>query len=186
MAYDQPQLMHRLLAVLADAVADYLSAQIRAGAQVVQILIPGWQPGAPAYQRNFAGLHVQRIISACRPNGWAQVPVIVFTKGGGQWLNAIAGSGAQAVGIDWTTDIGAAASRLGIGCRPCRAIWIPACCLRHLCVFGKRWRPSLRLRPGSARVQSGSRYYSPVLIRACHAAFVDAVQELSPRYHLAG
>ena len=114
MAYDQPELMHALLSLLADAVADYLCAQVDAGAQALQIFDTwGGALSAGAY-REYSLKYMQRIISRLPTEAdGRRVPVIVFTKGGGQWLNAIADCGAQAVGIDWTTDIGTARSLVG-------------------------------------------------------------------------
>ena len=114
MAYDQPALMHRLLALLADAVADYLSAQVRAGAQAVQIFDTWGGSLSAAGYLEFSLAYMQRVIAGLPAEADGRtVPVIVFTKGGGQWLRAIAGCGAQAVGLDWTTDIGLARQSIG-------------------------------------------------------------------------
>src|SRR5210317_643252 len=114
LAYDQPWLMHALLSLLADAVGDYLSAQIRASAQAVQIFDTWGGSLSAAGYLEFSLEYMRRVIARLpsEADGRA-VPVIVFTKGGGQWLNAIAGCGAQAVGIDWTTDIGVARQLIG-------------------------------------------------------------------------
>ena len=123
MAYDQPELMHALLSLLADAVADYLSAQVPAGAQALQIFDTWGGSLSAAGYREFSLKYMQRIIARLPTEAEGRkVPVIVFTKGGGQWLNAIADCGAQAVGIDWTTDIRVPGSWWATGWR-CRAIW---------------------------------------------------------------
>lgn len=112
--YDDPQAMHHLLAVLARSVAAYLNSQIAAGAQAVQIFDTwGGVLSPPAY-REFSLHYMAEIVSrldAC-PDG-TDVPVILFTKGGGAWLEAIADSGCHAIGLDWTTDPGAARQRVG-------------------------------------------------------------------------
>jgi uroporphyrinogen decarboxylase len=114
MAYDRSELMHQLLSLLADAVADYLTAQVRAGAQAVQIFDTWGGSLSAAGYKEFSLKYMQRIISRLPAEAdGRKVPVIVFTKGGGQWLNAIADCGAQAVGIDWTTDIGVARGLAG-------------------------------------------------------------------------
>lgn len=112
--YDHPEAMHLLLDKLALAVTDYLNAQIRAGAQVVQIFDTWGGILTSAAYREFSLDYMSKIIGALiSENAGRKVPVIVFTKNGGQWLQAIAGSGCQAIGLDWTTDIGTARTRVG-------------------------------------------------------------------------
>lgn len=114
MLYQQPQVMHQLLSKLADAVTAYLNAQIRAGAQAVQIFDSwGGALSAAAYQE-FSLAYMQRIVSGLiREHEGRKVPVILFTKGGGLWLESMADTGADALGLDWTVDIGAARRRVG-------------------------------------------------------------------------
>ncbi len=114
MAYDQPEVMHLLLEKLAVSVIDYLTRQIEAGAQAVQIFDTwGGALSAAAYQE-FSLAYMQRIVAGL-PSEYDgnRIPVIIFTKQGGQWLERIAGSGCDAVGLDWTTDIGEARGRVG-------------------------------------------------------------------------
>lgn len=114
MLYDQPALLHQLLSVLADSVAVYLNAQIVAGAQAVQIFDTwGGALSHAAYQEFSLG-YMTRIVSQLqREREGRRVPVILFTKGGGQWLESMADSGCDALGLDWTTDIGLARERVG-------------------------------------------------------------------------
>ena len=114
MLFDRPDLLHRILDVTARAVADYLNAQIESGAQAVMIFdtwggaLPGW-----AYQE-FSLAYLRRIVDELiRERDGERVPVIAFTKGGGQWLESIAAIGVDAVGLDWTTDLGEARRRIG-------------------------------------------------------------------------
>jgi uroporphyrinogen decarboxylase len=95
-------------------VADYLCAQVDAGAQALQIFDTwGGNLSAAAY-KEFSLKYMQRIVSRLpREADGRPVPVIVFTKGGGQWLPAIADCGADAVGLDWTTDIATARQIVG-------------------------------------------------------------------------
>lgn len=105
MAFAEPQLMHRLLAVLAEAVTVYLAAQIRAGASAVQVFDTwGGSLGHAAY-REFSLAYMARIVEGLHAQG-LDAPVILFTKGGGQWIEAIADTGCEAVGLDWSTDLG--------------------------------------------------------------------------------
>lgn len=114
MLYKQPELMHQLLDKLALSVIDYLNAQIRAGAQVVQIFDTwGGALSHTAYQE-FSLAYMAKIVDGLiRQADGRDVPVILFTKGGGQWLEAMADTGCQALGLDWTVDIGSARARVG-------------------------------------------------------------------------
>ena len=114
MMYNTPEVMHQLLDVLARSVIDYLNAQIRAGAQAVQIFDTwGGSLSDVAYQE-FSLKYMKQIVDGLtRENDGAKVPVILFTKGGGQWLESMADTGADALGLDWTTDIGSARTRVG-------------------------------------------------------------------------
>jgi uroporphyrinogen decarboxylase len=114
MLYSRPDLLHHILSVNAEAVTAYLNAQIEAGAQAVQIFDTWGGALTHAAYQEFSLQYMQRIIAGLtREKDGRRVPVIVFTKGGGQWLESIAGCGADAVGLDWTTDIAAARQRVG-------------------------------------------------------------------------
>ncbi|QFU77509.1 uroporphyrinogen decarboxylase [Halioglobus maricola] len=186
MAYDKPELMHGLLALLADAVADYLAAQIKAGAQAVQIFDTwGGSLSAAAY-KEFSLKYMQRVISRLPTEAdGRKVPVIVFTKGGGQWLNAIAECGAQGVGIDWTTDI--ATARVLVGDKVAlQGNMDPA--MLHASPARIRDEVALILAGyghGTGHVFNLGHGITPGINPDHVTAFVDAVVELSPQYHLA-
>ncbi len=114
MMYDRPELMHHLLDTLAQSVIRYLNGQILAGAQAVQIFDTwGGALSHNAYQE-FSLRYLEQIVKGLiREHEGRKVPVILFTKGGGQWLEAMADTGADALGLDWTTDIGRARARVG-------------------------------------------------------------------------
>jgi uroporphyrinogen decarboxylase len=114
MLYGRPDLMHRVLDVNAQAVTAYLNAQIDAGAQAVMVFDSwGGVLADGAFQR-FSLAYTQRVVQGLqRERGGARVPVIVFTKGGGPWLDEIASIGADVVGLDWTVNLGAARQRVG-------------------------------------------------------------------------
>lgn len=112
--YSRPDLMHRLLSVNTRAVTDYLNAQIEAGAQAVQIFDTwGGILSHAAYQEFSLRYLCQIVEKLTKEREGRRVPCIVFTKGGGQWLEAIANSGADAIGLDWTSDIADARRRVG-------------------------------------------------------------------------
>lgn len=114
MMFDQPALMHRLLDKLAQSVTVYLNAQIRAGAQAV-MLFDTW--GGALTTRDYHAFsldYMRRIIAGLtRESEGRRVPVILFTKGGAGWLETMADSGADALGIDWTIDLSEARRRVG-------------------------------------------------------------------------
>ncbi|MDB6061309.1 MAG: hemE [Verrucomicrobiaceae bacterium] len=114
LAFEQPQVMHALLEKLAQSVTAYLNGQIRAGAQAVQIFDTWGGALSHAAYLEFSLPYMQKIVDGLiRENDGRRVPVIVFTKNGGPWLEQIAAVGAEGVGLDWTIDIGAARERVG-------------------------------------------------------------------------
>src|SRR5690554_4934157 len=114
MLYDTPSVMHELLDTLATAVTDYLNAQIRAGAQAVQIFDTwGGVLSTPAYLE-FSLRYMEQIVAGLiREHEGRRVPVILFTKNGGQWLEDIVQAGPDAGGLDWTTELSDARARVG-------------------------------------------------------------------------
>ena len=114
MAYDRPELLHRILDVTTTAVTDYLNAQIESGAQAVMIF-DTWGGALPAWAyQEFSLNYMRRIVAQLKKiHDGEKIPSIVFTKGGGQWLESIAAIGVDAVGLDWTTDLGLARQRVG-------------------------------------------------------------------------
>ena len=114
MLYARPDLLHRILEVNTRAVTDYLNAQIEAGAQVVMIFDTwGGNLSTAAYEE-FSLAYVRRVITGLvRENEGRRVPVILFTKGGGEWLEVMASAGCDALGVDWSTDLARARRRVG-------------------------------------------------------------------------
>ncbi len=114
MMYDRPELMHQVLDVTARAVTEYLNAQIAAGAQAVMIFDTWGGSLTPETYRIFSLAYMEQIVQGLtREAEGRPVPVILFTKNGGQWLEAMAATGCDALGLDWTTDIGEARDRVG-------------------------------------------------------------------------
>lgn len=114
MMYREPAMLHHLLTKLADAVTVYLNGQIAAGADAL-MLFDTWG-GALAHQqyRQFSLAYMQRILEGLHRNKDGRViPVTLFTKGGGQWLHAIADTGCDAVGLDWTSSLHTARQWVG-------------------------------------------------------------------------
>ena len=184
LAFNEPELMHQLLSKLATSVAAYLSEQIHSGAQAVQIFDTwGGALSHNAY-REFSLRYMTEIIEQLpREADGRKVPVIVFTKGGGQWLEAIADCGADAVGLDWTTDIGAARER--VGDRVCLQGNMDPTLLN---ASPERIREEVRqiltsFGEGNGHVFNLGHGITPGINPDHVAAMVDAVVALSPAYH---
>ena len=114
MLYSRPDLMHRMLAVNADAVAQYLNAQIDAGAQAVMVFDSWGGVLADGAFQTFSLAYTQRVLKQLkREHEGQRIPHIVFTKGGGLWLDEIAALEPDVVGLDWTMNLGKARARVG-------------------------------------------------------------------------
>ena len=117
MLYQRPDLMHRVLDVNARAVAAYLSSQIEAGAQAIMLFDTWGGALADGAYQAFSLAYMKQVLDALpREHAGARIPTIVFTKGGGLWLEDIADTGVDAIGIDWTVHLGAARRRIGSRC----------------------------------------------------------------------
>jgi len=109
MLYNEPDLLQQLLELLARASGEYLRAQIAAGVDAVMVFDTwGGILSTPAFDR-FSRSYIAAVVKSV---GGA-VPMIVFTKGGGGWLESMAELGCDALGLDWTTDIADARRRVG-------------------------------------------------------------------------
>ncbi len=184
MLYDNPQAMHALLDKLARSITVYLNGQIKAGAQAVQIFDSwGGALSSAAYQE-FSLRYMQQIIDGLiREHDGRRVPVILFTKGGGLWLESMADTGAEALGLDWTCDIGSARQRVGdkvalqgnmdpavLHAKPAA---IRAEVARILAAYG----------PGNGQVFNLGHGITPEVPPEHAKAFFEAVHELSAQYH---
>lgn len=121
MMYKRPDLMHKLLETLTQSVGLYLAAQIEAGADAVMVF-DSWGGLLPAHLfETFSAQYIRKVLQML-PEGkivdgqFQKVPKIVFVKGGGQWLEQTADTGADALGLDWTTDLATARARVGDRC----------------------------------------------------------------------
>lgn len=182
--YNHPEAMHQLLDKLANAVIDYLNAQIAAGAQAVQLFDTWGGVLTPTAYQTFSLAYMQKIVAGLtRVSEGREVPVILFTKNGGQWLESIAASGCNAVGLDWTTDISSARQRIG----------------SQVALQGNMDPSMLYASPAAIRAEvasilEGFGSHSGHVFNLGHgitpevnpdnvAVFVEAVHELSAAYH---
>jgi len=114
MLYSRPDLMHRILDINAQAVAQYLNAQIDAGAQAVMIFDSWGGALADGAYQAFSLAYMQKVVAQLkREKDGVRIPSIVFTKGGGLWLDEMANCGADALGLDWTVNLGRARAQVG-------------------------------------------------------------------------
>lgn len=114
MMYSEPATLHLLLDKLASSVTTYLNAQIAAGAQAVMIFDTWGGSLTPSTYREFSLAYMQRIVEGLtRQYDGQTIPVILFTKGGAQWLESMADTGCDGLGLDWTINIGEAYQRVG-------------------------------------------------------------------------
>ncbi len=112
--YQRPDLMHKILAVNADAVALYLNTQIEAGAQAVMVFDSWGGVLADGAFQEFSLAYTRRVLAQLkREHEGYRIPHIVFTKGGGLWLDQIADTGCDVVGLDWTMNLGKARAMVG-------------------------------------------------------------------------
>lgn len=176
--------MHRLLAKLADSVVLYLNAQIRAGAQAIQIFDTWGGALSHAAYREFSLNYMERIIQGLiREHEGHHVPVILFTKNGGLWLPDIVASGCDAVGLDWTMDIGEARRQVGD-----RVALQGNMDPTMLYASPKRIREEValileRFGTGPGHVFNLGHGITPEVDPEHARVFIDAVHELSRPYH---
>ncbi len=183
--FDEPDVLHDLLAKLADAVIAYLNAQIAAGAQAVMLFDTWGGVLAPDNYQRFSLAYMQRIVDGLtREFAGHRIPVVLFTKGGGQWLEVMAGSGCDALGVDWTTDIGEARERVGQkvalqgNLDPCVLYASPEV-IRN--AVGKVLES---YGAGSGHVFNLGHGIHPEIPPEHAAAMITAVHELSVQYHV--
>ncbi|MEZ0149626.1 MAG: uroporphyrinogen decarboxylase [Candidatus Reddybacter sp.] len=182
--YTKPELLHVLLEKLAASVIDYLNAQIEAGAQAVQVFDTWGGALSDRAYREFSLQYMEKIVAGLTKKAEGrQVPVILFTKNGGGWLEAIADSGCHAIGVDWTQDIGAARQRVG-GQVALQGNMDPAVLRAPVQVIENEVAIILkRFGSGEGHVFNLGHGITPDIDPDHAAAFIDAVHTLSVKYH---
>jgi uroporphyrinogen decarboxylase len=184
MLYARPDLLHRILEITAASVTAYLNAQIERGAQAVMLFDTWGGILSHAAFHAFSLAYLKRVVDGLkREHEGVRVPSIVFTKGGGLWLESLAECGADALGLDWTVDIGAARRRVGSrvalqgNLDPAILLSTPDAVRREaeqvLAGFGSGVGHVFNLGHGV------SQFTPPENV----AALVEAVHEVSMRYH---
>lgn len=185
MLYGEPALLHELLAVLTRATIDYLNAQVEAGAQALMVFDTWGGALTPAAYREFSlGYMAQIVAGVRRVRDGRRVPVILFTKGGGAWLPDLAATGADALGVDWTTDLGEARRLAGPGVAlqgnlDPSVLYAPPAAIR-----AEVARALASYGAGSGHVFNLGHGIHPDVNPDHAGAMIDAVHELSPAYHV--
>ncbi|MDD4914414.1 MAG: uroporphyrinogen decarboxylase [Methylococcales bacterium] len=185
MLFEQPLLMHELLDKLAQSVAAYLNAQIAAGADAVMVF-DTWggvlsHDAYPEFSLRYAR-QVRQLLNTHRDG--RRIPAILFTKGGGLWLEAMAETGYEALGLDWQTSIGAARARVGDkvalqgNMDPVTLYASPDVIRGHVAKILHDYGQ------GSGHVFNLGHGILPDIDPEHVRAMVEAVRELSPQYHV--
>ena len=184
MMYEEPQTLHKLLQLLADSTRLYLNAQIEAGAQAVMLFDTWGGVLTPAQYRACSLHYMASIVSGLvRERGGRRVPCILFTKGGGAWLSEMADTGCDALGVDWTTDLGAARrvvnDRLAL-----QGNFDPSCLYASPAKIREEVARVLdSYGQGHGHVFNLGHGIHPEIPPEHAGAMIAAVHELSPKYH---
>ena len=184
MLHERPALLHRVLETNARAVAALLNAQIEAGVNVLMIFDTWGGSLSAASYREFSLEYIQRVLSQLKRNsGAARIPVIVFTKGGAPWLERIAATGCDCVGLDWSIDLGDARRRIGADAA-LQGNLDPAVLLASPEVIRREVQKALEsFGRGSGHVFNLGHGVPQLTPPENVAALVAAVRELSPKFH---
>jgi uroporphyrinogen decarboxylase len=182
--YEQPKLMHIMLDKLAQSVAAYLNAQIEAGAQAVMLFDTWGGMLTSEDYKEFSLYYARQVRSLLKIRaGGRQIPTILFTKGGGLWLEAMAETGYDALGLDWQTDIRQARARVGDQVA-LQGNMDPVGLYAQPEIITEQVRSILhKYGSGSGHVFNLGHGILPDINPEHVKAMVDAVHEYSPAYH---
>ena len=184
MLYDKPELLHSLLERITRTTLDYLNAQVAAGAQAVMVFDTWGSILTPKTYHSFSLDYMQRIVDGVtREAEGRKVPVVLFTKGGGPWLEAMADTGCDALGVDWTTDLSEARARVGDRVA-LQGNLDPAVLYASPEVIREEVRQVLEsFGHGPGHVFNLGHGIHPEVKPEHAGAMIEAVVELSPAYH---
>ncbi len=180
--YDEPQVVHLLLAKLSQAVIAYLEAQVEAGANALMIFDTWGGILTSLNYQHFSLDYLAKIVKQLK-HKYPEIPLILFTKGGGQWLKQIADTGCDALGLDWTVNLTDARAQVGAqvaiqgNLDPVVLLANPDCIHQQvskvLAAFGQ----------GEGHVFNLGHGITPDVPPEHVTAMIEAVHELSPAYH---
>ena len=180
--YNEPKAAHLLLDKLAQSVALYLEQQVLAGANALMVFDTWGGLLTPHGYEQFSLAYMEKIVNHLKAS-CPEVPVILFTKGGGQWLKKIAATGCDALGLDWTVDLNYARSTLGDKVA-LQGNLHPAVLLAKPKVIQQEVKTALAaFGHGSGHVFNLGHGITPDVLPEHVAAMLEAVHEFSPNYH---
>lgn len=184
LAYDTPEIVHALLDKLTQSVISYLNGQILAGAQAIQIFDTwGGNLASNAYSE-FSLAYMQKIVDGLiKEHEGRKIPIILFTKNGGQWLEAMANTGATALGLDWTCDLGGARLRVGKKVALQGNMDPSVLYANPQAITKEVARILASYGEGAGHVFNLGHGITPEVNPDNAAVFINAVHELSARYH---
>jgi uroporphyrinogen decarboxylase len=182
--YEEPDSAHKLLSILTEAIIAYLKAQVAAGVQSLMIFDTWGGILTPGYYEEFSLSYINQIVAALKESRQgADVPVVLFTKGGGHWLTKIAESGCDGIGLDWTIDIGEARRAIG-GRASLQGNMDPAVMnASPACVAAEARRVLDSFGHGNGHVFNLGHGIQPFAKPENMTVLVETVREYSPRYH---
>ncbi len=180
--YSEEQAAHLLLEKLAESVVLYLCEQIAAGVNAVMVFDTWGGILTPENYQNFSLNYMHTIVNKVKAK-YPAIPVILFTKGGGQWLELMAATGCDALGIDWTCDLQLARQRVG-GQVALQGNLDPAVLLSSPAVIYKQVERVLSsYGHGTGHIFNLGHGITPDVPPENVAVLVEAVCELSSQYH---
>lgn len=182
--YRDPLLLHQLLTHLEHSVIDYLNAQIEAGADVLMIFDTWGGLLAPEDYLEFSLKYMQNIVQGLKQvKGQSKVPVILFTKNGGQQIEAMSKTGCDAIGLDWTADIQQARDKVG-NVVALQGNLDPAILYAEPTIIKRSVKKLLEsFGMGSGHIFNLGHGISPDVNPEHLAIMIEAVHEYSPEYH---
>ncbi|CAM2958288.1 uroporphyrinogen decarboxylase [Legionella steigerwaltii] len=180
--YTESEAAHVLLNKLATSVANYLMEQIKAGVNSVMLFDTWGGILTPENYQNFSLQYMQNIVHQIKVN-YPEIPVILFTKGGGQWLEKMLISGCDALGIDWTCDIGEARRRVGDKVALQGNLDPSVLLTSRQCIQEQVKKVLASFGSGSGHVFNLGHGVTPDVPPEHVAAMIEAVHEFSPYYH---
>ncbi|KTD71075.1 uroporphyrinogen decarboxylase [Legionella steelei] len=180
--YTESEAAHVLLNKLAVSVADYLMEQIKVGVNAVMLFDTWGGILTPENYQNFSLQYMQKIVQQIKAN-YPEIPVILFTKGGGQWLEKMLITGCDALGIDWTCDLGDARRRVGNQVALQGNLDPSVLLTSRQCIREQVKKVLASYGAGSGHVFNLGHGVTPDVPPEHVAAMIEAVYEFSPYYH---
>ena len=183
LVYNEPSAAHLLLNKLALSVSAYLMEQIKAGVNAIMIFDTWGGISTPANYQNFSLRYMQKIVEEIKAQ-YPDIPIILFTKGGGQWLEQMAATGCDALGIDWTCDLQSARRRVGDKVALQGNLDPTVLLSSEQCIRKQVEQVLASFGHGTGHVFNLGHGITPDVPPEHVAVMIEAINEFSPQYHL--